>query len=159
MFASLLRMATAALALVVSSTPAAAQESPLALEGDVMLVRVSLDAQGQQQSELVEPDVIVPGDRLLFTTDYSNNGSAPVTDFVLTNPVPAAVRLAPDADPALEVSVDGGRTWGLLPTLSVILADDTSRAAEHADVTHIRWTLASVEPGQSGRIEYPAIIR
>ena len=33
------------------------------------------------------------------------------------------------------------------------------RAAIPADVTQVRWTLASIAPGGSGRLEYPAIIR
>ncbi|WP_340586441.1 hypothetical protein [Erythrobacter alti] len=145
--------------LAISAPAMAAQDSPLVLEGDVHLVRVVTDENGVQTTEMVEPDVIVPGDRLLFTTDYRNIGSDPVNDFVLTNPVPAAVRLAPDADTGLEVSVDGGESWGALATLTVESETGETRAAEHADVTHIRWTLGVVEPGQSGRLEYPAIIR
>ena len=48
----------------------------------------------------------------MFRTDYANNGNEEVTGFVVTNALPEAVRLAPDADPALTVSVDGGQSWG-----------------------------------------------
>jgi len=78
---------------------------------------------------------------------------------VVTNPLPAAVRLAPDADADLVVSVDGGESWGMLANLSVTEDDGSIRPAQHADVTHVRWTLALVRPGESGRLEYPAIIR
>ena len=43
--------------------------------------------------------------------------------------------------------------------LSVMAEDGGSRPAVQADVTHVRWTLPSVAPGESGRLEYPAIIR
>lgn len=152
----LLAMATAA----PLGAPLAAQgQSPIALSGDVMAVAVTVDANGQEATMLVEPNVIVPGDRLIFGTDYANNGSEPAANFVVTNPLPGAVRLAPDADPALTVSVDGGTSWGVLETLTIPGADGTVRAATHADVTHVRWTIATIAPGESGRVEYPAIIR
>ena len=117
------------------------------------------DADGNQSTELVEPDVIVPGDRLIFGTSYANNGAEEATNFVITNAVPAAVRLAPDASAELTVSVDGGESWDKLSALTVTGEDGAARAATGEDVTHIRWTLASIAPGASGRVEYPAIIR
>lgn len=147
-------------ALLLASAPAAlAQEQPIALEGEVHAVVESVDDNGDKQVELVKPGTIVPGDRLLFGTNYTNTGPEPVENFVMTNPLPGPVRLAPDADPELVVSVDGGTTWGLLSELSVTEEDGTTRPAAHRDVTHVRWTLAVVQPGETGRLEYPAIIR
>lgn len=151
----------AAAALAVPAMPLAAQAtpSPIVLKGDVKAVKVITDKDGKQRSELVEPDTVVPGDRLVFGTDYANKGAEPVKNFVVTNPLPAAVRLAPDADPALEVSVDAGKTWGVLAKLAVPGADGTTRPATHDDVTHIRWVLPSIAAGASGRLTYPAVIR
>lgn len=154
-------LAVAAAALAVPALPLAAQNdtSPVALSGDVKAVKTVTAADGSEHIELVEPATITPGDRLIFGTDYANNGSAAATNFAVTNPLPAAVRLAPDADPALDVSVDGGKTWGALAALSVTNSDGTTRSASHADVTHVRWILASIAPGAKGRLTYPAIIR
>ena len=134
-------------------------QSPVTLDGNVMAVETSVDDAGNTVTRLVEPGVIVPGDRLVFGTDYANNGAETVENFVITNAVPSAVRLAGDADADLTVSVDGGQTWGALSALTVTGDDGSQRAARHDDVTHIRWTLASVAPGDKGRVEYPAIIR
>lgn len=153
------KLLIAAMAFTGLSQPAFAQEQPITLSGDVKLVKVEQVEGGEDKVTLVAPEVIVPGDRLLFTTDYSNSGAEVVTDFVVTNPVPAAVRLAPDADADLSVSVNGGADWGPLAELSVTEEDGNTRPAQHADVTHIRWVLASVQPGETGRLEYPAIIR
>lgn len=142
------------------SIPALAQEaSPVSLSGDVKAVVTSVDEAGNQTTQLVEPNTIVPGDRLMFGTDYANTGVEPVKNFVVTNPLPGPVRLASDADADLIVSVDGGTSWGTLASLSVTLEDGSSRSAQHGDVTHVRWTLAEIAPGESGRLEYPAIIR
>ncbi len=151
----------AATALATPVMPAAAQSapSPVVLSGDVKAVKTVAGPDGKERTELVEPSTIVPGDRLVFGTDYANKGAEPVTNFTVTNPLPAAVRLAPDADNALTVSVDGGKTWGVLASLTVANPDATTRPATQADVTHVRWVLASIAPGASGRLTYPAIIR
>lgn len=151
-------LAAAALALPLSSL-AAQPANPVSLSGDVKAVKVITDAEGTERTELTAPTTIVPGDRLIFGTDYANDGNEPVSNFTVTNPLPAAVRLAPDADPALDLSVDGGATWGKLGALKVTNPDGTTRPANHADVTHVRWVLESIAPGAKGRLTYPAIIR
>ena len=95
----------------------------------------------------------------MFGQNYANTSADVVTNFTVTNPLPEGVRLAPDADPALEVSADGGKTWGKLASLSVTNSDGTTRSATHADVTHVRWVLATIAPGASGRVAFPVIIR
>ena len=147
------------LATTAGTAPLSAQDQAISLSGSVMHETVSLDASGKEVTELVEPNTIVPGDRLIFGTDYNNGSDEAVDNFVVTNPLPPAVRLAPDADTTLIVSVDGGKSFGTLSQLSVIAEDGGSRPAIQADVTHLRWTLPSVAPGESGRLEYPAIIR
>ncbi|MEM7779865.1 MAG: hypothetical protein AAF697_05680 [Pseudomonadota bacterium] len=141
------------------ATAAVQAQSPVTLSGDVMAVEVTTDAAGNEVTNLVEPSVIVPGDRLIFGTDYANNGDEPAENFVVTNPLPAAVRLASDADPELMVSVDGGESFAPLATLTFTDENGATRAATHGDVTHVRWTLEEIAPGESGRLEYPAIIR
>lgn len=154
------QLVAASLAFAVPAVPVAAQDQqPITLVGDVKLVKTSTDDTGATTTELVAPEVIVPGDRLLFVTSYTNSGAEEVTDFVVTNPLPEAVRLADDADPDLTVSVDGGETWGTLEALTVTGEDGAAQPASQSDVTHIRWTLATVPAGASGELTYPAIIR
>ena len=158
------KFVTFALPLLASTmlplAPLAAQQAnPVSLTGDVKVVKVITDADGKTRTELAEPTSVVPGDRLVFGTDYANSGPDAVTNFIVTNPLPSAVQLAPDADPALDVSVDGGKTWGVLSALRLPNPDGTTRPATHADVTHVRWELASIAPGAKGRVTYPAIIR
>lgn len=149
-------------ALAVAALPAAAlsaQDRPVTLTSDVKAVKTVTNADGSVKTELVAPTKNVPGDRLVFGTDYANNGTDAVENFVVTNPIHTAVRLAPDADPALVVSVDGAKSFGALADLTVAGEDGATRAATQADVTHVRWTLSSIAPGETGRLEYPVIIR
>ena len=150
-------LALGAFAMPVSSY--AQDQSPVTLKGEVKAVETSVDEEGNETTKLVEPALIVPGDRLMFGTEYANNGAEPADNFVITNAVPGAVRVAPDAPADLTVSVDGGKNWGVLSELTITNEDGTTRPAKHEDVTHVRWTLASIAPGASGRVEYPAIIR
>ena len=152
--------AGAMLALPVA--PLAAQAAPppaVSVNSDIKVEKSVTGADGQPAVQLVEPESFLPGDRLVFGQNYANTSTEVVTNFTITNPLPEAVRLAPDADPALEVSVDGGKTWGRLSALSVTASDGTSRPAIHADVTHVRWVLAAIAPGTSGRVAFPVIIR
>ena len=146
-------------AIAQNAAPEAAAETQIKLESDVMAIVSVTDEGGVTSTKLVEPTEYTPGTKLSFGMNYTNYGDEPATNVTGTNPLNPAVRLAPDADPALLVSVDGGKTFGTLDTLSVAVGDQGTRAATHADVTHVRWTIASIAPGESGRIAFPVIIR
>ena len=142
------------------NAPAATENEPkVSLKSDVMAIVTSSDEAGNATTSLAEPKEITPGTKLSFGMNYEIAGSEPVTNVTGTNPLNAAVRLAPDADPALLVSVAGGTTFGTLDSLSVVSENEAPRPATHDDVTHVRWTIASIAPGESGRIGFPVIIR
>lgn len=153
------RILAAACALMIGSglaVPVLAQ-STVALKGDVKVVRQVVADNGQTVEQLEDPNQVLPGDKLVFTTRYTNGSDKPVDDFVVTNPLPAPVKLA-KVD-SFEVSVDGGKTFGALPALKAAGADGKPRAAELGDVTHVRWRVASIAPGASGEVKYFAEVR
>lgn len=150
--AAMVAMAGPSLA-ATQSTP-----SPVTLKGDVMLEK-TVTENGVSKVQLVEPKVVIPGDRLLFTTRYHNDGTQAVTNFVVTNPLPSAVALESGGAQGTEVSVDGGKTWGQLGRLKVASTEGTPRAATATDVTHVRWTIPSIAPGASGEVQYHGIVR
>ena len=155
------------------------EQKPVSLNSEVKLVRDEqagaviqddqiaangIDPQGEVKGadgkfKLVDPKGVVPGDTLVFITDYSNSGQAPVTDFVIVNPVPKSVKLSAQSAAHLEVSVDGGKHFGMLSTLTVPDANGNPRAATADDVTHLRWTITRLAQGQSGRAVYSAVVR
>lgn len=165
MYASFFRKCVASLVVALlmagpayaaaQATPAA---SPVSLKGDVKLEK-TVTENGNSIVQLLDPKVVVPGDRLLFTTRYQNESAQAVTNFVVTNPLPSAVALSPEAVEATEVSVDGGKTWGLLAALKVSDSKGSMRPALAGEVTHMRWTIAQIAPGASGQFEYHAIVR
>ena len=154
----ILTAAAALLGTFVAPVAEAQATQPIELKGDVQLDKIVVE-NGREKHVLVEPKVVVPGDKLIFATAYRNTGSAAVSNFVVTNPIPAGVALAQGDAPMADVSVDGGKTWGKLSALTVTGKDGVKRAAQSGDVTHIRWTLASVAPGASGTLSYHAVVR
>lgn len=155
---SVFHAATGPVLAAPAKAPSAAPASPVELSGDVKQVKLR-EANGRTVRDMVDPKVVVPGDTLVFSTRYRNGGPLPVTDFVVTNPLPGAVMLAPDGADKHVVSVDGGKTWGTLASLQTDDGKGGKRPATAADVTHVRWTLALIQPGASGVLIYNAIVR
>lgn len=153
-------VAIAAAAMSVAAPSFAQSANAVALNSDVMVERTTTDEMGRRQVTLEPPRTVVPGDNLVFILRYQNNGSRPATDFVITNPLPSAVAFSSAQDSSAIVSVDGGRTWGQLSSLTVREADGSSRPARADEVTHVRWAFAQPIPaGQAGRLMFRGIVR
>lgn len=170
--------AAAVLALpmaVVASTEAMAQTapaaasttSPVTLTSDVKIERVVVDATGKETVTLHAPKsvVVVPGDKVLFTLEVTNTGAQPAAGFRATNPMPGPVQFVSVAEDWAEVSVDGGTNWGKLAALKVKTAPadggaPVERAADLADVTHVRWIFPdAIAPGGTRKISYRGVIK
>ncbi len=147
----------AACAFAISAPGSAAAQGSVALDSKVQLERV-VEQDGTQARQLTDPVSVVPGDRLLFTNTYRNTGADAVDDFVITNPLPAAIELAEMPAEAV-VSVDDGATYGPLASMQVAGNDGTMRAATPADVTHLRWTIAQVAPDATGIVTFYGQVR
>lgn len=139
-------------ALMATPALALAAAAPVTLDS-----AIKLDKLVDGHHAWVAPQKVVPGNHLLFTTTYHNTTAKPVEHFVVTNPVPAAVAL--EEAPAAEVSVDGGKSFGPLASLKVATPGGALRAAEPADVTHVRFVVPAIAPGATGTLEYHAVVR
>lgn len=153
-----IRLAMAATGLALVAAPAWAAPAQVTLQGDVKLEKTVVE-NGASTHVLVTPQKVVPGDHLVFSTAYHNNGSSAVDHFVVTNPLPKGVSYASEGSESSEVSVDGGKTWGQLAALTVSDGKGAQRAAQAADVTHVRWTVAVIAPGATGAVSYHAVVR
>ena len=143
----------------LASAPAFAADN-VALTSAVYVERDLTDASGRPRVELHAPDVVTPGDRLVFILSYRNAGAQPANHFIVTNPLPQAVAYAGTPDESAAVSVDNGRNWGDLASLRIREDDGRWRSARPEDVTHIRWTLARpLRAGSSGKLSFRGIVR
>ena len=152
----------ASLAAIASvSAPAFAAGALTLTWAPIMLDKVTT-VDGTAKHTLVDPSVthdkVVPGSHLVFAADYANNGTSP-GNLNVVDPLPAAVMLSDDGFGSFDVSVDGGKTFGKLANLTVKDASGSARAAQASDVTTLRWTISSVAPGASGKLEFHGIVR
>lgn len=148
-------------ALAVLLAPIAANAAgTVSLTSSVFVEKAVAQADGKTRLVLQEPGVVLPGERLLFVLAYRNVGAKPATDFVVTNPMPGQVAFQGSADANAQVSIDGGRNWGVLAALKVRKADGTMRAALPEDVTHVRWAMkAPIPAGGSGKVSFRGIVK
>ena len=145
---------------IFAAVPATAFAAPgaVVLKGDVK-VETTVVEKGVEKTVLATPKVVVPGNRLVFSTSYRNESATPVQNFVVTNPVPEGIAVAAPDAASLTVSVDGGKIWGKLAALAVKDVKGVARPAQAADVTHVRWTLATIAPGAAGAVAYHAVVK
>ena len=142
-------------------------KSPVNLSSEVKIERTQLDALGKETTTLHEPKdvVVVPGDRIVFTLNVVNSGTAAASGFRATNPIPAAVAFVAVTEEWAEVSVDGGTNWGKLAAMTVKEKSaetgvETTRAATAADVTHVRWIFSNASAaGAKTAVSYRGVVK
>jgi len=146
---------TAALSLMNASYAA----SPIALSSKVQELVQVVDEKGKPHLKAVEADKIVPGDRILYTTVFKNNGDQASDKIVISNPIPANTRYltgtAKGENCVITYSVDNGSSWGNVKSLKVKLKDGTVRAAKASDYTNIRWEYRrSLQPSEAKAVSF-----
>jgi uncharacterized repeat protein (TIGR01451 family) len=147
----------AVLAMIGVSAHAA---TPLQLSSDVFVERQVVRADGSRTVVLEKPNLVLPGDNLVFVVKYRNTGTATASNFVVTNPLPAAVAFNGTSDGLEIVSINGGASWGILGALRVKQADGTVRPAQRSDVTHIKWNLNQpLTAGAEGKLIFRGIVK
>lgn len=119
-------------------------------------------ADGRPESKTVPAATVVPGGEVFYVITYRNTGDKAADNVAITNPVPAELEFVAVLGPAPvnQVSVDGGKQYGALATLSVIDAAGKPRPAQAADVTHVRWMLSTaLQPGADGKVSFKARLK
>lgn len=150
-----------AAALAISAAfagPVQAENRPISLSSTAQLVRIVAE-NGEQHETLVKPEGVVPGDKLVFTTTFTNSSADNVSNFVLVNPIPKDMSLTEGDLEQATYSVDGGKTFAALDQLTVADKAGTTRPATLADVTHLRWTIKQIAPKTSGSVQFTAVVR
>lgn len=122
------------------------------------------DDKGNVTKKLEPLERAVPGQEVVQVLTYRNTGKEPATNVVVNNPVAKELSYvagsAKGNNSSVVVSVDGGKKFGPLETLTIKNADGTLRPATSSDVTNIRWTItAAVKSGAEGSVTYRAVVR
>lgn len=152
---------TLAIGLAAVAQPAAAQGTG-ALTSKIELEKaIPGTNRNAELYTYVEPDVVVPGDRVRVTLTFTNNSMAPATGLNITNPIPEGLVFNSTNDPAdFSLSVDGGKSFGALASLTVPVDNAAPRAATLLDVTHVRWLWSKpVAPQQSRSVAFFGLVK
>lgn len=123
-----------------------------------------VDERGEEVLVRKPATLVVPGDIVIYTNSFSNEGSEAAENLVITNPVPEQMEfLAGSALPETDVitySIDSGQTYATPDQLFITAADGSKRKAEAKDYTHIRWKVQDPLPaGETGQVEFRARLK
>ena len=131
---------------------------------------IVIDSTAFQEVEVTAPDGttstklepaarIAPGAVVVYEISYRNEGAEPATNVAINNPVAGELVFLEASVEPTAVSVDGGKQYGSLETLTVAGADGAPRPARPSDVTNLRWTIASLAPNASGKVSFRARVK
>lgn len=122
--------------------------------------------KGETETKRVEASQanVTPGDTVIFTTFFSNNGKEQATGVSINNPVPKHMvyldGTAEGAGTKIDFSVDGGKTFGAPKDLKTKGTDGKEKRATAADYTTIRWTFEKpVAAGAKGSVVFKAKVK
>ncbi|MFM2410820.1 MAG: hypothetical protein RL481_1648 [Pseudomonadota bacterium] len=153
--------------LLAAGSARAQTANQVIINSEAQIERTETMRDGKERVIYKKPGevIVVPGDKVVFTLKYANVGGSPATGFTATNPMPGPVQFLTATEDWAEVSVDGGKSWGVLSSLTVKIAaaegqPEGTRAATAEDVTHVRWVFRNpIAPGAKGAISYRGMIK
>jgi len=146
------------------SAPAADQPGHVKLQAVGYYQKLTVGKDGTKHTETVPVDHVLPGTDVTWDINYEIIGNQPVTDAVITDPVPAHMDYvggsAETSKADVTYSVDGGQTFNTPDKLQVKNADGSLRAATPKDYNVIRWVIrGTLQPGAKGTLSFHAVVQ
>lgn len=126
--------------------------------------KVTVAKDGTKHTDIVPADHVLPGTEVIWNINYEIIGNQPVTDAVITDPVPQnmeyVVGSAVGEKAEITYSVDGGKTFNTPDQLQVRNPDGSMRTALPKEYTTVRWVLKGTLPsGAKGTVTFHAILQ
>jgi len=151
---------------IIAATSLMASDSAFALTATQSVEKeiVVQMPDGTENLSRAPAELVIPGERVVYTLSYTNDDAAPASDLVLTMPVPPEIKYmegsATEAGAKIVYSADGGQSFANRSALRTIGTDGNIRTATSEDITHIRWTIAGpVSVGGSGSLSFKGILK
>ena len=153
-------IALIAAASILTSVSASALTAKQSVEKEIVVQM----PDGTESITRAPAELVVPGERVVYTLSYTNDAAESATDLVLTMPVPSEIKYldesATTVDAKVVYSADGGQSFASRSGLRITDADGNSRTATSEDITHIRWTVAGpLDVGETGTLSYKGILK
>lgn len=141
--------------------PVATGSGPL--ESEVVIERLEAveDEAGRRSWRFEPADRLTSGDEVQFTIRVRNPGKEPVTEVVVTKSMPVGLQYiggsAAGPASALQVSADGGATFGPPGEVKIGVPGRPPRKAQPAEYSHLRWVLSRpLAPGATALLRFRA---
>lgn len=141
----------------------AQQQGHLNVTTVVQKEAVTVNEAGEADTQLVAAEIVVPGDRVVYTITFQNISEDAAENVVITNPIADSLTYVDGSafGPGTEIqfSVDGGKSFAAREALTVD-ENGAVRAAEAKDFTHIRWVMKQDLPvGAQGMARFAAVLK
>ena len=120
---------------------------------------------GKELIKLVPAPEVEPGQILIFTLNYANNGDEKATNVVINNPIPkdTVYMIGSATGDMPRFSIDGGQTFKKPSLLTYeIKGPDgklVKKIASPEQYTDIRWTVNEIPAGQKGRVAFKVRVK
>jgi|SaaInlV_100m_DNA_5_1039725.scaffolds.fasta_scaffold21328_2 uncharacterized repeat protein (TIGR01451 family) len=155
-----IRTVSITLLLATATGFAVAQEQgPIVFSNIAQKEVVVIDENGEESIELASVEIVLPGDTVLYTSTFTNQGEEAVSNIVVDNPVPENTQYlgfsARGESTEVVFSVDGGATFAGAAELTITGDNGEQRTALPEEYTNIRWIYApELAPGQSSSVSF-----
>ncbi|WP_455366114.1 hypothetical protein [Kaarinaea lacus] len=153
------RYALVALLLFVPAIVLAQPKISVSMTAEKEVVEV---INGKQVTKRVAAQSADPGQKLIFTLQYKNDGNEKATNVKVDNPIPHntvyIVGSGIGKNSKMLFSIDGGKTYKQpsLLTYEETLANGqkVKKQASPEQYTHVRWVISEVPPGKAGTVGF-----
>ena len=138
------------------------EEGYLNVHTVVQKEEISVNDAGETETRLVGAEIVVPGERVVYTITFRNVGEEPADNVIITNPIDDSLTYVDGSafGPGMDIqfSVDGGVVFASADDLAVT-KDGVERPAVAEDFTHVRWVMRSeLAVGAQGTARFTAVL-
>ena len=148
-------------------SPAVAVADPNIQLDMTVAKEIVIEQEGQEVTQWVEAEEIIPGETLRYTVKYINVGDEPAQQIRIENPIPELTVYLTDSatgeGTTIVYSADGGENYH--PTgqvtyeVAVFGGGKDTRNANPERYTNIRWLIDQVPPGTAGEVSFQVVVQ
>jgi len=121
------------------------------------------NAQGKEVRKRIAADAVEPGDVIVYTLHYHNQGKKAVEKLVLNDPIPQDTSYIANSaygrNTVITFSLDG-KHFASAAKLMVTTKKGKKRVAKLDEYRHVRWTFkSSLSAGKKGNVGFKARVK
>lgn len=122
---------------------------------------------GKEIRKIVPSVVVEPGQTLIYTLKYRNDGDEKATNVMINNPIPKdtayVVGSATGLGSEIAFSIDGGKSYKQPTLLTYEMADPEGKSvkkmAAPEEYTNVQWLVKEIGPGQKGEVTFQVKVK